>query len=175
MKEEAMDAINFPLPAAGEGSVGARAPRELTLSRTFDAPREVVFRAWTDARQVARWWGPHGFTNPVCEIDARPGGAIHIVMRGPEPWGDNPITGVFREVVPPERLVFTTTPLSKDDKPLFETLTTVTFAEEQGKTRLTVHVVVTWSTPQAAPALAGMEEGFRQELDRLAEHIQTRR
>jgi len=149
--------------------------QELTISRTFDASRDVVFKAWTDPAQLARWWGPHGFTNPVCEIDPRPGGAIHIVMRGPEPYGDNPMTGVFREVVPPERLVFTTTPLDSDGKPMFETVTTVNFEEDQGKTRLTVHVVVTWSTPQAAPALAGMEEGFRQELDRLSDHLKTRR
>ena len=149
--------------------------KELTISRTFDAPRDVVFKAWTDPAQLARWWGPHGFTNPVCEIDPRPGGAIHIVMHGPEPYGDNPMTGVFREVVPPERLVFTTTPLDKDGTPMFETVSTVTFEEDQGKTRLTVHVVVTWSTLEAAPALAGMEVGFRQELDRLSDHLKTRR
>jgi uncharacterized protein YndB with AHSA1/START domain len=169
------DAINFPPPRAGEGRVGAQSPKELTLSRTFDAPRDVVFRAWTDARQVARWWGPRGFTNPVCEVDARPGGAIHIVMRGPEPWGDNPMTGVFQEVIPPERLAFISTPLNANGKPILETVTTVVFDEVQGKTRVTVHVVVTSSTPEAATALAGIDEGWRQTLDRLSEHIQAGR
>ena len=145
--------------------------KELTLSRTFDAPRDVVFGAWTDARQVARWWGPRGFTNPVCEIDARPGGAIHIVMRGPEPWGDNPMTGLFQEVVPSERLVFTATALNKNGEPMLETTTTVLFEEEQGKTRVTVQVVVTSSTPEAAPALDGMDEGWRQTLDRLGDYL----
>lgn len=171
MNEKQRNTDNFPSPLAREGRVGAQAPKELTLSRTFDAPRELVFRAWTDARQVARWWGPRGFTNPVCEIDARPGGAIHIVMRGPEPWGDNPMTGVFREVVPPERLVFTSTALDRNGEPMLETVNTVVFDEEQGKTRVTVQVAVTWSTPEAAPALAGMDEGWRQTLDRLRDYL----
>lgn len=57
---------------------------ELVLTRTFDAPRELVFKAWTDAKQLAEWWGPKGFTNPVCDIDVRPGGAIRIDMTGPD-------------------------------------------------------------------------------------------
>ena len=141
--------------------------KEVTITRTFDAPRDIVFRAWTDAKQLAQWWGPAGWTNPVCEVDPRPGGAIHIVMRGPEPWGDNPLTGVFREVARPERLVFTTTPLDKDGKAFFEILTTVTFEDDQGKTRLTMHQVELWSKPEAASSLAGMEEGTRQTLERL--------
>ncbi len=73
--------------------------------------REVVFNAWTDPKLMALWWGPHGFTNPVCELDARPGGKIYIVIRGPagsDFSGDYPTTGVFHEVEPPSRLVFTT-------------------------------------------------------------------
>lgn len=58
--------------------------REVTITRVFDAPRATVFRAWTDADRLAQWWGPKGFTNPVCEIDARVGGAIRIHMRSPD-------------------------------------------------------------------------------------------
>jgi uncharacterized protein YndB with AHSA1/START domain len=145
------------------------ARKELRLSRTFDAPRAVVFQAWTDPQQVARWWGPAGWSNPVCEIDARPGGRIHIVMRGPEPWGDSPMDGQFRELVAPERLVFTTTAIPDvNGNPQLETLNTVTFAEHDGKTTISVHIVVLRSTPEAAPALAGMEEGWKQQLERLA-------
>ena len=57
--------------------------RELTISRIVDAPRETAFKAWTDPRQMAQWWGPSGLTNPVCELEARPGGALRIVMRAP--------------------------------------------------------------------------------------------
>ncbi len=59
------------------------AKRELNITRIFDAPRSLVFKMWTDPKHVAQWWGPKGFTNPVCERDVRPGGALRIVMRGP--------------------------------------------------------------------------------------------
>src|SRR5580658_1247711 len=87
---------------AGEDYTG----REFTFTREYDAPRELVFRAWTDPRHVAQWWGPGGFTNPVCEWDARPGNAIHVVMRAPD-GTEHGMGGEFREVVAPERLVFT--------------------------------------------------------------------
>lgn len=145
------------------------APKELTLRRTFDAPRELVFKAWIDPRQLARWWGPKDWTNPVCQVDPRPGGAIQIVMRGPDPWGDNPMDGQFREVAEPERLVFTTTAIpDADGKPQLETLNTITFEDVDGKTRLTARIVVLRSTPEVAAALAGMEEGWNQQLDKLA-------
>src|ERR1700733_2730137 len=86
---------------------------EVTITRVFDAPRDLVFAAWTDAKHLAKWWGPHHFTNPVCELDVRVGGAIRIDMRGPQ-GTVYPMTGVFHEIVPPERLVFTSTPLDEN-------------------------------------------------------------
>ena len=74
--------------------------RELVLTRIFDAPRAIVFKAWTDPQQLARWWGPKGFTNPVCELDPRVGGTLRIVMRAPD-GQEHPMTGVFREIVEP--------------------------------------------------------------------------
>src|ERR1700730_7092158 len=82
------------------------AERELKITRVFDAPREMVFKAWTDPKLLAQWWGPKGFTNPVCELDVRPGGAIRVHMRGPD-GTVYPMTGVYQEVVEPERIVFT--------------------------------------------------------------------
>ena len=79
--------------------------KELTLTRVFDAPRERVWDAWTDPKLLAQWWGPQGFTSPVCEVDARPGGALLIHMSGMGMLA--PMTGIFKEVVKPERLVFT--------------------------------------------------------------------
>src|SRR5579864_2222874 len=79
---------------------------ELVITRVFHAPPEVVFKAWTDPKQMAQWWGPHKFTNPVCEMDVRPGGAWRIVMRGPD-GSLHPAKGVYREIVEPERLVMT--------------------------------------------------------------------
>jgi uncharacterized protein YndB with AHSA1/START domain len=146
-------------------------PKELVITRLFDAPRELVFKAWTEPERVAQWWGPHGFTSPVCELDVRPGGAMLIHMRGPD--GDvYPMRGVFHEIVAPERLVFTTRTLEdKAGNPQLEVLHTITFTDLGGKTRLTLQARVVKSTPEVAGVLAGMEEGWVQALERLAESL----
>ena len=81
------------------------AQREVTITRTFDAPRELVFSMWTDAKHLAAWWGPHGFDNPKCEADPRPGGKLLIHMRAPD-GTVHPMGGVFHEITPHERVVF---------------------------------------------------------------------
>jgi Xaa-Pro aminopeptidase/uncharacterized protein YndB with AHSA1/START domain len=81
---------------------------EITATRVFDPSRELVFQAWTDPKHLARWWGPKGFTNPVCELDVRPGGRIRIDMAGPD-GVIHPMGGVFHEITAPERIVFTST------------------------------------------------------------------
>jgi uncharacterized protein YndB with AHSA1/START domain len=140
---------------------------DLVLTRVFDAPREVVFKAWTDPARVEQWWGPKGFTNPRCEVDARAGGSIRIDMRGPD-GTVYPMSGTFREIVEPERLVFVSAALDENGHPKFEVLTTVTFADEGEKTKLTLHATVSKVTAAAAPHLAGMNAGWNQSLDRLA-------
>ncbi len=105
--------------------------------RVFNAPRTLVFKAWTDPKQLVQWWGPKDFTNPVCEADVRSDGTMRIHMRGPD-GTVYPMTGLYHEVVEPERIVFTTTPLDGEGDPLFEVLSTVTFAEQGGKTTLTL-------------------------------------
>lgn len=154
------------------GNIMANEERELVLTRVFDAPRELVFKLWTDPKHVAQWWGPHGFTNLVCELDLRPGGAILIHMRGPDGIV-YPMTGVYEEVVRPERLVFTSAALDLDGNPMFEVLTTVTFAEESGKTKQILRARVIRRTAQAAPYLAGMEAGWTQSLERLGAYAAT--
>jgi uncharacterized protein YndB with AHSA1/START domain len=153
-----------------KGNIMTNEERELVLTRVFDAPRELVFKAWTDPKQVAQWWGPHRFTNPVCDLDVRPGGAIRIHMRGPD-GTVYPMTGVYNEVVEPERLVFTSAALDADGNPMFEVLTTVTFAEQGGKTKQIMRARVIKSTAEAAPYIKGMEAGWTQSLERLAESI----
>ncbi len=143
------------------------AAREHVFTRTLDAPRALVFAAWTDPEHLARWWGPHRFTNPVCQVDARPGGAIYIEMRGPE-GTTYPMDARFVEVVPPERLAFTTF-LKNDAGTVFlEVLNTVTFAERGGKTVLTVNARVVNAGPGSEEPLSGMEEGWSQSLERLS-------
>ncbi len=85
--------------SAYNAGISARGSSEwdLVMTREFDAPRELVFKAWTDAKQTAQWWGPKGFTNPVCELDVRVGGAIRIHMRAPD-GVVYPMTGVFEEI-----------------------------------------------------------------------------
>jgi uncharacterized protein YndB with AHSA1/START domain len=146
------------------------ADRELVITRVFDAPRELVFKAWTDPKHLAQWWGPKGFTNPVCEVDVRLGGAIRIHMCGPD-GTIYPMSGVYQEVIEPERLVFTSAALDKEGHPLFEVLHTLTFAEHGGKTTLTTKARVVRSTPEAAPYLAGAEAGWTQSLERLGNHL----
>jgi len=122
---------------------------------------------WTDPAHLAQWWGPDGFTNPVCEVDLRPGGALRIHMRGPD-GTVYPMTGVYREISAPERLVFASSALGKDGKPLFEVLNTVTFTEEGHKTTVNLQAHVTSATPAAAPHLAGAQVGWTQTINRLA-------
>jgi len=142
------------------------AERELTLTRVFDAPRELVWKMWTDPKHMAQWWGPHGFTNPVCEMDVRVGGAIRIDMRSPDGIV-YPMTGTFREIVAPERLVFTAVAEDHDGNALLESLTTVTFERVGQKTKLTVHAQAIGLAPVAVQMLAGMEAGWTQSLERL--------
>jgi uncharacterized protein YndB with AHSA1/START domain len=157
MAEPGRSALTMTLPT----------DRDLALTRTFDAPRSLVFEAWTDPKHLARWWGPHGFTNPLCEVDVRPGGGIRIDMVGPD-GTVYPMKGVFHEVVEPERLVFTSSALEDEQgHPRLEVHNTITFAEHDGKTTLTVKAVVVKATPEAATALSGMEVGWTQSLERL--------
>jgi uncharacterized protein YndB with AHSA1/START domain len=120
-------------------STSVTADRELVLSRVFDAPRELVYRAWTDSRHVAEWWGPKGFTTTVHEMDVRPGGVWRFVMHAPNGADyDNKI--VFHEVVPPERLAFTHGSGAEVDEYAFDV--TITFVEESASTtRLTLRQV----------------------------------
>jgi uncharacterized protein YndB with AHSA1/START domain len=148
-----------------------RKSTDLVLTRVFDAPRELVFKAWTDPKHLAQWFGPHGFTNPVCEVDlaARRRVAAHV-MRGPD-GSDYPMTVIFQEVVPPERLVFMSY-VPDQRKPLFEILNTVDVSPSKAARRSSpLEAKVLKSTPEAAPMLAGMEEGWTQSLDRLAKHL----
>lgn len=144
--------------------------QEFVITRELDAPPKLVFTAWTDPIHLAQWWGPGGFTNPVCNVDVRPGGAIHIVMRAPN-GVDYPMGGEFREIDPPRRLVFTSGALDENGKMLFEFLHQVTFADRSGKTFLTIESKVIKTTPGAGKYIGGFETGMTQSLQRLAEKV----
>jgi uncharacterized protein YndB with AHSA1/START domain len=145
--------------------------REVVITRVFDAPREMVFAAWTDPQQLRRWWGPKNFTNPVCECDPRVGGAWHIVMRHPN-GSECPCEGVYHEVVPPERLSFTNNVPGKDGNLVMEGFTLVEFADhEGGKTLLTLTTRAKALDEAMLVGLAGMHTGWSQSLDRLVAEV----
>lgn len=148
------------------------AQREMTMERVISAPRKLVFEAWTDPSQLQKWWGPKGFTNPVCDVDPIPGGNILIHMKAAD-GVVYPMDGQFHEIVEPDKLVFTTAALDKNGKRLFEVLNTVTFSEENGKTKLHLHAAVSNISEEGRPYIDGMDDGWNQSIDRLNEHIST--
>ncbi|HEX3938358.1 MAG TPA: SRPBCC domain-containing protein [Xanthobacteraceae bacterium] len=140
--------------------------REVTITRLFEAPRALVFKAWTDAAQLAQWWGPKDFTNPVCEFEARVGGKIRVHMRAPD-GTVYPMKGEIREIVPPERLAFTNIAVDEAGRHLLEGFTTVTFTEENGKTKMILHTRASVVADEAAAYLQGMEMGWTMSIDKL--------
>ncbi len=144
--------------------------RSIVITRMYAAPPSVVFKAWTDPIELAQWWGPKGFTNPVCEIDPRVGGRWRIVMRAPD-GAEYPCGGVYREIVEPNRLVFTNVAVDKNGQAIINGLTTVEFEEVGGGTKLTLRTAGTAMVQYAAAYLKGMDAGWSQSLDRLAEQL----
>jgi uncharacterized protein YndB with AHSA1/START domain len=139
--------------------------RELVITRVLDAPRAAVYAAWTDPRLVTGWWGPHGFTSSIREMDVRPGGAWRFIMHG-EDGTDYPNRIVYREVVEPERLVYAHGADDPHDPYQFQV--TVTFAEQGGRTELTMRTLFASAEECARTKSFGAAEGADETLDRLA-------
>lgn len=158
---------------------------EHIISRLFDARPELVWKAWTEPPRMAQWWGPNCFTNPVCELDVRPGGVYRIVMRSPD--GINyPLKGVYREVLAPKLLVYTVDISDHPEdwhghlkqhlegraadttKPV---LHNVSFEAEGGKTRVTIRQSFESAALRDAFVKMGMEQGWGQSLDRLTDAL----
>ncbi len=136
---------------------------EVAMSRVFDAPRRLVFEAWTNPEHVPHWMiGPEGWTMPVCEIDLRAGGAWHFVWRKAD-GTEMAMNGTYREVTPPERLVST----EKWGPEWPETINTLTLAEKDGKTTATQTILYPSKEARDAALQTGMKEGAAQSYDRL--------
>jgi uncharacterized protein YndB with AHSA1/START domain len=151
----------------GNSSVVEDGLLEMCLTRRFAAPPDIVFQAWTDAKQLAEWWGPKSFTNPVCQVDLRLGGAIYIHMRAPD-GVVYPMTGRFLKIDPPHCLVLVTAAIDGEGKPMFKVRNTVTFNAVDGGTEISLVARVMSTTPAAPQYLAGMSQGWSQSLERLA-------
>ena len=139
---------------------------ELRLSRILNAPRELVWEAWTDQKQLTNWWGPHHFTIPVCELDVKPCGKILIQMQGPD-GTIYPMNGFYKELIKPEKIVFVSVALDPKGNYLFEQTSTILFETEGEKTKLSIHVTFDKLQPNAALYLSGAETGWNQMLDKL--------
>jgi len=138
--------------------------REIVLTRVFDAPRSLVFEAFTKPELLKRWFGPHGWSLTVCEVDLRVGGTFRFVLRGPD-GTEMEMRGTYREIVAPERSVHTE---SFDDYPGESQVTTV-LVEREGKTTLTATVLYASREIRDAVVKSGMEHGAAESYDRLAE------
>jgi uncharacterized protein YndB with AHSA1/START domain len=154
----------------GATSFTTPSDREIVMTRVVDAPRKLVFSVWTSAADLPHWMlGPEGWTMPVCEIDLRPGGTWHFVWRrtdGPE----TRTRGVYREILPPERLVSTES--WGGDWP--ETLNTLTLTEENGQTTIRNRILYPSKAARDAALKTGMEAGMSETFDRLAKYLQTK-
>jgi uncharacterized protein YndB with AHSA1/START domain len=145
--------------------------KDLVITRVLNAPRKVVWKAWTDPKHLAQWWGPKGFTNPRCEVDVRAGGLIHIDMRAPD-GTIYPMPGAYRKIVEPKKIVFTSGAAGPDGKLLFEFLNTVTFTEKKGRTTLKLTTHLLNSTPGAMRYISGQGAGWSSSLQKLAEFVE---
>jgi uncharacterized protein YndB with AHSA1/START domain len=138
--------------------------REIVTTRVVDAPRERVWKAWTDPKQVAQWWGPNGFTNTIHEMDVRAGGVWRFVMHGPDGM-DYKNKSIFEEIVKPGRLVYTHV-----SGPKFQA--TATFDEHGGKTTVTMRMLFdTAAERDRTVKVFGAVEGAKQTLERLNRHV----
>jgi uncharacterized protein YndB with AHSA1/START domain len=147
---------------------------DLVVTRVFDAPRALVFKAWTEAEHLLRWWAPKSWTTTSCSVDLRPGGSFRYCMRAPD-GSEVCGLGLYREIVEPERLVYTDMFADKDGNPVppthygaspeypAETLVTITFEEQGERTRVTLRQGV----PPALKEREGMEQGWNEMLDAL--------
>jgi uncharacterized protein YndB with AHSA1/START domain len=140
--------------------------REIVIERIVDAPPELVWRAWTEPDQIAKWWGPDGFTTTIHEMHVRVGGVWRFMMHGPD-GTDYPNRVVYREIVEPERLVYD----HSDDEGNDRFRSTVTFAALGKRTKVTLRAVFETAQARAAKVKFGAVEGGRQTLARLGQHL----
>jgi uncharacterized protein YndB with AHSA1/START domain len=149
----------------GAFSVTTPTDHEIVMTRIFDAPRSLVFEAWTKAEHVAHWWDPSGAPLFVCEIDLRPNGAFRWVHRGAAGYS---FTGTYREITPPARLVFATRMFPASP----ESVGTLVFTEDSGKTKLTMTIECNSIEDRDALLKMRVDAGTARTLENLAEYLQ---
>jgi uncharacterized protein YndB with AHSA1/START domain len=143
--------------------------KEITMSRVFDAPRDLVFEAHTSCEHLSHWWGPRKYGIVSCEVDFRPGGAWRIVHGGPD-GEEYAFRGEYREIVPPERIVWT---FEFEGWPGQVTVETMTLEEHDGKTTFTSTSVFDSVEARDAMLESGMESGAAESMDQLDEYLEV--
>ena len=143
--------------------------REIVMTRVFDAPRELVFEAHSSCEHLSNWWGPRKYEFASCEIDFRPGGGWRIVHRGPE-GDEHGFRGEFREILRPERIVWT---FEYEGMPGQISVETFTLEEHDGKTMVTARSVLDTVEDRDGMLESGMESGAAESYDRLDEYLEV--
>ena len=143
--------------------------REIVMTRVFDAPRELVFKAHVDPEAIPRWWGPRRYTTTVDKMDLRPGGVWRFVQHDQE-GNEFAFNGVYREIMPPERLVLT---FEFEGMPGHVAVNTAIFEDLGGKTKLTTTQRFENAADRDGMIQSGMESGAIETWDRLTEYLQT--
>jgi uncharacterized protein YndB with AHSA1/START domain len=152
--------------------------KEVSLEKTYDASLETVWEAWTNPEELKQWWGPNNVTIPECDVDLKVGGKFYIVMEAGEAMGPYkgtkwPMLAEFTVVEPHAKLAYTGqawTDGAKEETTIDQT-TEITFAEEQGKTKVKVKAAIHKTGPRAGMAAEGMEYGFTQQLEKLGKFL----
>lgn len=152
--------------------------KDIVLERIYDAPIDLVWKAWTEPEMVKQWWGPDKTFVPECEVDARVGGRIHLVMEAGEKMGKYagtrwPMTGTFTRVDVNDRLTYEarSTTEGEEDASTIEHINDVTFTESGGKTTVTFRASITEIGPKAKMAAFGMKWGYKASLDKLEKQL----
>ena len=159
------DRETAPVNNFGAVTITTPGDRQIVVTRLFDAPRALVFEAWTKAEHVAHWWDPSGSPLAVCEIDLRPNGAFRFVNRAPDGGEGHSFSGIYREIAPPEKLVF-----GSPSGPGFSTLI---FTEQGKKTKLTMTIECASKEDRDALLQMRVDAGTAQTLNNLAAYLPT--
>jgi len=156
---------------AGAVTITLPSDREIVMTREFDAPRELVFEAHTKCEHLDKWWGPRKYSFAHCEMDFRPGGKYRFVHQGPDGVEEHGFRGEYREIVPPERIVWT---FEWERMPGHVSVDTLTLEDlGAGRTRLVAHSLFDSKEDRDGMLQSGMEEGASETYDRLAELLAT--
>jgi len=145
-------------------------PKDLVIRRTLNAPRPLVFEAFTQAKHLARWWAPKPYTTPKCEVDLRTGGKWNYTFRSPS-GQEHDCQAIYREVDPPKKLVMESAVPGPGGKPFFRIRQTLHLHEKGARTELVLEVKVLEANPGSEPFLGGMEAGTNGTLDNLVEYL----